>query len=160
MRPAHVKAYLTAFELNTLVTNDAVARVLKPDSPDYTLGELVLGSLTIAEYAVVDGPSLLQRAAIRSKVANPHGFELGMFLGPLGIAGLTGFSSLYEIGKTKRGETIFTSFAAGAVGQVVGQIAKREGLRVVGSVGSDEKLELIWGSWGLMRVLTIRRRGR
>lgn len=52
-------------------------------------------------------------------------------------------SSLYEIGKPKKGETIFISAASGAVGSIVGQLAKREGLRVIGSVGSDEKVAYI-----------------
>jgi NADPH-dependent curcumin reductase CurA len=56
---------------------------------------------------------------------------------------LTAYSSLYEIGKPRRGEVIFISAASGAVGQIVGQLAKREGLKVVGSVGSDEKLKFI-----------------
>ena len=56
------------------------------------------------------------------------------------MPGLTAYSSLYEIGKPKRGETIFISAASGAVGQIVGQLAKHEGLTVIGSVGSDEKL--------------------
>lgn len=66
-----------------------------------------------------------------------------MFLGALGMPGLTAYSSLYEIGKPKKGETIFVSAASGAVGQLVGQLAKHEGLKVIGSVGSDEKLEYI-----------------
>ena len=65
------------------------------------------------------------------------------FLGALGMPGLTAWASLHEIGKPKKGETIFVSSAAGPVGQAVGQIAKHEGLRVIGSVGSDAKLELI-----------------
>lgn len=52
-------------------------------------------------------------------------------------------SSLYKIGEPKKGETIFVSAASGAVGAVVGQLAKREGLKVIGSVGSDEKVEYI-----------------
>jgi len=52
-------------------------------------------------------------------------------------------SSFYQIGKPRKGETIFVSAASGAVGQIVGQLAKREGLTVIGSVGSDEKAEFI-----------------
>lgn len=59
------------------------------------------------------------------------------------MPGLTAYSSLYDIGKPVKGETIFISAASGAVGQLVGQLAKHEGLRVIGSVGSDEKLEYI-----------------
>ncbi|KAJ5388513.1 hypothetical protein N7509_011054 [Penicillium cosmopolitanum] len=64
------------------------------------------------------------------------------------MPGLTAYSSLYEIGKPKKGETIFVSAASGAVGQLVGQLAKHEGLRVIGSVGSDEKLDYIINELG------------
>lgn len=61
---------------------------------------------------------------------------------------LTAFSALYEIGKPKKGETIFISAASGAVGQMVGQLASREGLRVIGSVGSEKKLRLLTEVFG------------
>lgn len=74
----------------------------------------------------------------------PMGIEdIRVFLGALGIPGVTAFSGLYEIGKPQRGETIFISAASGAVGQMVGQLARLEGLRTIGSVGSDEKLQFI-----------------
>jgi len=101
---------------------------------------LVTGRFPIAEFAALSKGEVA--GGVR-KINNPYGLGLGLFLGPLGMPGLTGWSSLYEIGKPKKGETIFISSAAGAVGQVVGQVAKREGLRVIGSVGSDEKLEFI-----------------
>jgi NADPH-dependent curcumin reductase CurA len=141
MRPAHIQSYVPAFELNGPVTNHCVARVLKSDVKEYAPGELVVGRLPLAEYAVLDKEGVKM---IGRKIENPHGLkELGLFVGQLGMPGLTAWSSLYEIGKPKKGETIFISSAAGAVGQVVGQIAKREGLKVIGSVGSDEKLEFI-----------------
>ena len=59
------------------------------------------------------------------------------------MPGLTAYSSLYEIGKAKKGETIFISAACGAVGSMVRQLAKREGLAVIGSVGDNAKLEYI-----------------
>ena len=141
MRPASVKSYAPAFELGGPITNDTVARVIKSDSDQYKEGDLVVAMLPTAEYAVLKKEEL---GTIRRKVVNPHGLkDLGLFLGPLGMPGLTGWSSLHEIGKPKKGETIFISSAAGAVGQVVGQVAKREGLRVIGSVGSDDKLAFI-----------------
>ncbi|KAI6920087.1 NAD(P)-binding protein [Hortaea werneckii] len=59
------------------------------------------------------------------------------------MPGLTAYSSFYDIGKPKKGETIFISAASGAVGQLVGQLAKHEGLKVIGSVGDDKKLDFI-----------------
>ena len=81
-----------------------------------------------------------------------------VFLGPLGMPGLTAYSSYFEIGKPQKGDTIFISAASGAVGSLVGQSAKLEGLRGIGSVGSDEKLDYIINELGLMVVLTVRRR--
>ncbi|KAK3319626.1 hypothetical protein B0T19DRAFT_445429 [Cercophora scortea] len=141
MRAPEVKSYSPPFGLNEPITSAAIAKVLKSDSPDYTPGELVVAHLPVAEYAALPKEAL---AAIQAKISNPYGFkDLGVFLGPLGMPGLTGYSSLLEIGKPKAGETIFVSSAAGAVGQMVGQIAKRLGLTVIGSVGSDDKLDFI-----------------
>jgi NADPH-dependent curcumin reductase CurA len=66
-----------------------------------------------------------------------------LFIGALGMPGRTAYSSFYDIGKPVKGETIFISAASGAVGQLVGQLAKHEGLKVIGSVGSDDKLDFI-----------------
>ncbi|KAH6844745.1 hypothetical protein B0I37DRAFT_446724 [Chaetomium sp. MPI-CAGE-AT-0009] len=141
MRPAHIKSYSPAYELGKPIASHAVGRVLQSDTDAYKPGDLVLGYLPTGEYVSLDKNRL---AAIQTKIHNPHGLkDLGLFIGPLGMPGLTGWSSLHEIGQPKKGETIFISSAAGAVGQVVGQIAKREGLKVIGSVGSDDKLEFI-----------------
>lgn len=77
------------------------------------------------------------------KLENPYNLDPRLFIGALGMPGLTAYSSFYAIGQPKKGETIFISAASGAVGQIVGQLAKHEGLTVIGSVGSDEKLDYI-----------------
>lgn len=141
MRPTTTKSYSPAFEVGQPISNNAVARVLKSSNDAYSPGDLVLAYVPIAEYVALDDKGV---AAIHNKIHNPHGLkDLGVFLGPLGMPGLTGYSSLYEIGQPKKGETIFISSAAGAVGQIVGQLSKREGLRVIGSVGSDDKLDFV-----------------
>lgn len=76
-------------------------------------------------------------------LSNPFSLPPELFLGALGMSGLTAFSSLYEFGKPQKGKTLFVSAASGAVGQIVGQLGKREGMRVLGSVGSQEKLKFI-----------------
>ena len=65
---------------------------------------------------------------------------MGMIMVYAGMPGFTAYVGLYEILKPKKGETIFVSAASGAVGQIVGQLAKAEGLYVVGSAGSQEKV--------------------
>lgn len=137
MRPAHIKSYTEAYTLNEPITNSCVCRVLKSANPDFAPGDLIVNFGPIAEYVVIPNTALVR------KISNKHNLEIDLFLGPLGMPGLTAWSGLYRIGKPQKGETIFISSAAGAVGQVVGQIAKHEGLTVIGSVGSDEKLEFI-----------------
>jgi NADPH-dependent curcumin reductase CurA len=78
-----------------------------------------------------------------TKLENSSGLDPVEFIGALGNPGLTAYASFYDIGKPKSGELIFISAASGAVGQIVGQLAKHEGLAVIGSVGSDEKLDFI-----------------
>lgn len=139
MREAGTKSYAPPFELDGPITNDTLGKVLKSNNPKFSEGDLVISHTPIAEYARVS-KEVLEHGR---KVENSHNLDLGLFLGPLGMPGLTAWSGLYEIGKPKKGETIFISSAAGAVGQVVGQVAKREGLTVIGSVGSDSKLDFI-----------------
>ncbi|KAM0271642.1 hypothetical protein ACHAQH_009010 [Verticillium albo-atrum] len=139
MRDPSITSYTPALEINSPITNGTVSRVVASDNEAFKAGDLVLAFVPIAEYARI--PRKV-RPAVR-KIHNPFRFELGHFLGALGVPGLTAYSSFYKIGRPKAGETIFVSSAAGGVGQVVGQLAKREGLRVIGSVGSAEKLRFI-----------------
>ena len=145
MRDPSVKSYAPAFQLGEGMANSVVATVLRSRHPDFSEGSTVLAFVPIAQYARVDDP---KAAMVRRLDNNPHNLDLALFLGPLGMPGLTAWSSLHKIGKPKKGETIFISSAAGAVGQVVGQVAKREGLTVIGSVGSDDKLDFIINELG------------
>lgn len=144
MRPAG-SGYINGFQIGEPLYNFAISTVVSSDSPRFKKGDVVLGYANFAEYMVVDK----ERTALPEKergydvLENPLGLDPMVFLGPLGMSGLTAYSSFYEIGKPKKGETIFISAASGAVGQLVGQLAKREGLGVIGSVGSDEKLKFI-----------------
>ena len=139
MREPTKKSYSPPFTLGQPITNNTVAKVLKSGTPNFKAGDLVVGHLPTEEYSVVSK----ELAASVKKVENPYNLDPVEFLGALGMPGLTAYSSYYEIGKPKKGETIFISAASGAVGQLVGQLAKHDGLRVIGSVGSDEKLDFI-----------------
>jgi len=139
MRDASIKSYSPAFEPGAPITNAAVARVLKSDRAGLEAGDLVVANLPVAQFARLEANA----AQAARKIENPRGLPLEDFLGPLGMPGLTAYASLHAIGKPQSGETIFISSAAGAVGQVVGQVAKREGLKVIGSVGSDAKLDFV-----------------
>lgn len=139
MREPTKKSYSPPFELGKPIANAVVAKVLKSDNEKFKPEDNVVGGLQIEEYSALPK----QRADTLEKIENPYKLDLMMFLGPLGMPGLTAFSSFYDIGAPKKGETIFISAASGAVGQLVGQLAKHEGLKVIGSVGSDDKLDYI-----------------
>jgi NADPH-dependent curcumin reductase CurA len=121
-----------------------LARVQKSNNLSFHVNDLVHGLLPLQEYTSVSGKTARRLEIIH----NPRGLEENLFLGALGMPGLTAYSSLYAIDKPKRGETIFISSAAGAVGQIAGQLAKLEGLTVIGSVGSCEKLKFIVDNLG------------
>ncbi|OJD35486.1 nadp-dependent leukotriene b4 12-hydroxydehydrogenase [Diplodia corticola] len=139
MRDPKIKSYFPALQLDQPIDNSVVSKVLKSDNEKFKAGDLVIGMMPIQEYSAL---SAQQAQGVRL-IQNPHGLHASNFIGPLGMTGLTAFSSFYEIGKPKKGETIFISAASGAVGQIVGQLAKHEGLKVVGSVGDDKKLDFI-----------------
>jgi NADPH-dependent curcumin reductase CurA len=141
MRPADVKSYSPPFELGKPITNRSIMKVIKSSSPKFNPGDVIIsaGVSPIQQYSALDRDFV----AGASKLENPYKLDPKIFLGALGMPGLTAWSSFYEIGQPKRGETIFVSAASGAVGQLVGQLAKHEGLRVIGSVGDDKKLEFI-----------------
>lgn len=140
MAPPGKKSYFSSFELGKPIANSTIAKVIKSANSKFKEGDIVLGMIPTAEYAVISAD--ITNSTMR-KLENPYGLDPKLFLGALGMPGLTAYSSLYAIGEPKKGETIFISAASGAVGQVVGQLAKHEGLTVIGSVGNDEKLEFI-----------------
>ena len=140
MRAPEVKSYSPPFDLGKPITNSAISKVLKSNNSKFRGGDIVTGLLPTEEYSVIDGETADNRVR---KLDNPYDLDPKLFLGALGMPGLTAYSSLYAIGEPKKGETIFISAASGAVGQMVGQLAKHEGLKVIGSVGTDDKLNFI-----------------
>ncbi|KAL1303494.1 hypothetical protein AAFC00_006871 [Neodothiora populina] len=139
MRDASIKSYSPPFALNEPVTNSGIRTVLKSDNPKFKSGDVIYLMGNTEEYSAI--PKGLADSGMVIK--NPYNLDIKIFLGALGMPGLTAYSSFYDIGEPKKGETIFISAASGAVGQLVGQLAKHEGLKVVGSVGDDKKLDFI-----------------
>jgi NADPH-dependent curcumin reductase CurA len=141
MREAESKSYFPPFTLNEPLVSINVCRILKSDNPKYKEGDLIVGGqLPVQQYSTLSSELIENAKKIDPSTALK---DLRNYIGPLGMPGLTAYSSLYEIGKPKKGEAIFISSAAGAVGQLVGQLAKHEGLTVIGSVGTEEKLKFI-----------------
>lgn len=147
MRPAG-SGYTTGFKIGEPLYNNAISRVIASSNSRFKTGDVVIGYSNFQEYVTVPKATADNEADPAGQggltiLKNPLDLDPLLFLGALGMSGLTAYSSFYEIGKPKKGETIFVSAASGAVGQIVGQLAKREGLKVLGSVGSDEKLKFI-----------------
>jgi NADPH-dependent curcumin reductase CurA len=142
MRDPSIKSYSPPYELEKPLNGYGVAKVLASGTAKFAVGDVIQGvALNIESYSVV--PARLIDAGFLHKIDTSANIDLRHYLSALGMPGLTAYSSFYEIGKPKKGETIFISSAAGAVGQIVGQLAKLEGLTVIGSVGSDVKVEFL-----------------
>jgi NADPH-dependent curcumin reductase CurA len=140
MRAPEIKSYAPPFDLNKPVTNSAIVTVIKSDNPKFQPGQVLYSPRTWTEEYTAWTKEEADEAQV---LDNKYSLDPKLFLGALGMPGLTAYSSFYEIGQPKKGETIFISAASGAVGQLVGQLAKHEGLRVIGSVGDDKKLDFI-----------------
>ncbi|WP_435319936.1 NADP-dependent oxidoreductase [Haloarchaeobius sp. TZWSO28] len=127
------ESYAEPWDVGDVLKGGIVGEVVTSESDQYDAGDLVTGEGTWADYSLLDADDV---APVDTDVAG-----LPAYLGVLGMPGRTAYFGLLEVGEPKPGETVVVSGAAGAVGSVVGQIAKLNGCRVVGFAGSDEKTE-------------------
>ncbi|AUC81411.1 NADP-dependent oxidoreductase [Lacinutrix sp. Bg11-31] len=139
-RMSDAKSYIPSFELNKPVQSGVIAKVIASKNNNFNQGDFVSGMLNWQTQQVSNGEGLLKIDGTKA--------PLSTYLGILGMTGLTAYLGLNEIGKPKAGETIVVSGAAGAVGSVVGQIAKILGLTVIGIAGTDEKIEMLKTKFG------------
>ena len=110
MRKPEIKSYAPPFELGKPITNSAVAKVLKSSNAKFKPGDTILGMLPTEQYSIVSPETANNIVRI---LDNPYGLDPTLFVGALGMPGLTSYSSFYDIGKPKKGETIFISSASG-----------------------------------------------
>lgn len=139
-RMSDAKSYVPPFQLNEPIQSGVVAKVVASKNEKFAEGDFVSGMLNWATQQVSKGEGL-------NKVDGSKA-PLSTFLGVLGMTGLTAYLGLTQIGKPKARETIVVSGAAGAVGSVVGQIAKILGLHVIGIAGTDEKIDMLKDKFG------------
>ena len=129
-----VKSYVPPFQLDEPLEGGAVGEVVESRSDKFAAGDVVAHNLGWRDYAVVDDTSA-------SRI-DTDGVPATAYLGVLGMPGITAYGGLVRAAEFKAGDTVFVSGAAGAVGSLVGQLAKRLGARrVIGSAGSDEKVK-------------------
>ncbi|MFB7618983.1 NADP-dependent oxidoreductase [Kitasatospora sp. NPDC056181] len=135
-----VKSYVPPFELGRPMDGGAVGYVVASAAEGFAPGDAVLHGLGWREYATVEA-----KRAVKVDPSVP----LSAYLGVLGMTGLTAYAGLLAVGGLKEGDRVFVSGAAGAVGSMVGQIARLKGASlVVGSAGSAEKVARLTGEYG------------
>jgi NADPH-dependent curcumin reductase CurA len=133
------KSYVPPFEVGEPLTGGAIGEVVESRSPDFKPGDAVSSMFGWREYFVAPAKALRPV----SREVSP----LSIYLGTLGVTGLTAWMGL-KLVNVKAGDVVFVSGAAGAVGNVAGQLAKVYGCRVIGSAGSEEKVRFLLDKCG------------
>jgi len=142
------KSYVPPFQLNEVLNGGVVADVLESNSANFVKGDVVVGNLGWQDYSVAGEKDV--------RKINPDIAPVTTALGVLGMTGLTAYFGLLDIGQPVQGETVVVSGAAGAVGTIVGQIAKIYRCRVVGVAGSDRKTRYLTGELGFDAAVNYR----
>ena len=139
------KSYAPCVEVGELMVGGGVARVVESKNPGYAAGDVVNLQMGWQEYAVSNGEGL--------RKIDPHLAPVSTALGVLGMPGLTAYFGLLEVCGVNAGETVVVSAAAGAVGSVVGQVARIKGCRAVGIAGGPDKTRCILKDCGFDAAL-------
>ncbi|MFT6286374.1 MAG: NADPH-dependent curcumin reductase CurA [Alcanivorax sp.] len=133
------ESYIPPVALGDVMRASGLGEVIESNHPDFAVGDMVRGMTGWAEYILSAGEGLS---------AIPPGMDAETVLSVFALPGLTATQGLYGFGKPKAGETIVVSGAAGSVGSIVGQLAKADGLTVIGVAGDDEKCNWIVNDLG------------
>lgn len=128
-------SYIPPFQIDAVMDGGAIGEVIESLNPQFPVGSKVSHISGWRSAFISDGQDLTLLPAVNI----PEQY----FLGVIGMPGLTAWVGLMQIAKLKPTDTVFVSAASGAVGMVVCQIAKLNGCKVIASVGSDEKAELV-----------------
>lgn len=134
------RSYIRPVEIGEVMRAGTVGKVIDSQDPAFSVGQYVQGNGGVQAYSVAQGKHLVKVSADLA--------PLPQFLGTLGMTGITAYFGLLDVGQPQTGETVLVSAAAGAVGSVVGQIAKIKGCRVVGIAGGPEKCAYLTDTLG------------
>jgi NADPH-dependent curcumin reductase CurA len=129
------RSYIPPVQIGEVMRAGGAGKVVASKHPSFIAGDFAYGTLGIQEYATLQGSDLTKLDT--SKISLP------VYLGALGMPGMTAYFGLLDVGKAKAGDTVVVSGAAGAVGTVVGQIAKIKGCRVIGIAGGKAKCDYL-----------------
>ncbi len=143
-----LRSYVQPFEIGAPLEGAAVGEVVASQADELPTGQQVLHQLGWREYALLP-----------ARAARPIDTDVApdsAYLGVLGMPGLTAYVGLLDIAEHREGDIVFVSAAAGAVGSLVGQLAKTRGSRVIGSAGSSEKVAYLLDELGFDAAFNYR----
>ena len=143
------RSYVRPVELGHVMRAAGVGEVIESRNEAFPTGAYVVGTFGVQEYAVSDGTAVYR---VDPNLAPPP-----KFLSVLGLTGLTAYFGLLDIGRPEPGQTVVVSAACGAVGQIVGQIAKIKGCRAVGIAGGPEKCRYVVDELGFDAAVDYKR---
>jgi NADPH-dependent curcumin reductase CurA len=147
-RMSEAKSYAAPVVLGDVMVGSTVGEVVASQHPKLNVGDTVVGALGWQQYALSRGEALMK--------VDAHALPISAYLGAVGMPGVTAWYGLLEIGKPKAGETVVVSAASGAVGSVVGQLAKIQGCRAIGIAGGKEKCHYVMNELGFDACLDHR----
>jgi NADPH-dependent curcumin reductase CurA len=139
-RISQAKSYAAGVEIGDLMVAGGVARVVESKNANFAVGDIVDFYMGWQEYVISNGRGI--------RKLDPSVAPVSTALGVLGMTGMTAYFGLLDVCNPKPGETVVVSGAAGAVGSIVGQIAKIKGCRTVGIAGGDDKVDWICNHCG------------
>lgn len=134
------KSYVPPVGIGEVMRALAAGEVIASRNDKFSVGDHVTGVFGVQEYAISDGQGVTK--------VDPSLVPLPMYIGTLGMPGMTAYFGLMDVGQPKEGDTVVVSGAAGAVGSVVGQVAKIKGCRVIGIAGGPEKCDTLLTEFG------------
>ncbi|KAJ9115908.1 hypothetical protein QFC22_005051 [Naganishia vaughanmartiniae] len=152
MRPAEVKSYSPAFELHKPLTGHGVGVVIRAAADSqYKVGDHVYGMVPYQQFVLIPGQQKVDEESKKflgpqvglRVIKNEEGLPWSAYIGAAGMPGKTAFMAWKEIADAKKGEVAFISAGSGPVGQMAIQLAKADGLKVISSAGSDEKVAFL-----------------
>lgn len=133
-------SYLPPIGIDEVIRAGGVGEVVASNNARFPVGTLVSGTFGVQEYALSDGSGVTK---VDTSLGTPS-----MYLGVLGMTGMTAYFGLFEHGRPRAGDTVLVSAAAGAVGSIVGQLAAINGCRVVGVAGGPDKCAYVTDELG------------
>ena len=134
------RSYIEPVKIGDVMRAGSIGKVIESNNPKFSEGDVVSGGSGVQKYSINDGMGFFK--------IYPGKLDLPVFIGTLGMPGMTAYFGILEVGKIKEGDTVLVSAAAGAVGSIVGQIAKIKGCKVVGITGGKEKCDYVVNELG------------